>query len=128
LTPALIQQALDRDKACIFSGVVPNLGVDTVVATWVFPPFLGYTVRKLFLMPLIVIYIIYGYKLSSDQLLELKYQEDPNACDLSEFMVAENVVSGLKGIVSLFWDNKIGVDVDVGIRRFAHYLTMSKYL
>ena len=108
--------------------MVPNLGVDTVVATWVFPPFLGYTVRKLFLMPLIVIYIIYGYKLSSDQLLELKYQEDPNACDLSEFMVAENVVSGLKGIVSLFWDNKIGVDVDVGIRRFAHYLTMSKYL
>jgi len=93
LTPTLIQQALDRDNECIFSGVVPNHGVDATMATWVFPPFLGYT-------------------LSSDQWLEYKYQDDPDACDLSEFMVAENVVSGLEDIIALFCDNKIGIDVD----------------
>jgi len=45
LTPTLTQQALDRDKECIFSGVVLNHGVDAMMTTWVFPPFLGYTVR-----------------------------------------------------------------------------------
>jgi len=42
-------------------------------------------------------------------------------------MVAENVVSGLKDIIGLFGDNKIGIDVDIGIRRFVHYLAKSKY-
>jgi len=48
-----------------------------------------------------------------DQELESKYYTDPDACDLSELMVVENVVSGRKDIVALFWENKLGVDVDV---------------
>jgi len=42
LTPPIIQQALDRDRQCMFSGVMPSCDFDTLVATWVFPPFLGY--------------------------------------------------------------------------------------
>ena len=52
-------------------------------------------------------------KLSDDHELESKYYTDPDACDLSELMVVENVVSGCKDIVALFWENKLGVDVDV---------------
>jgi hypothetical protein len=132
LTPTLTQQALDRDKECIFSGVVLNHGVDAMIATWVFPPFLGYTVRRTLLHAVdhclhCLWLLLSGDKLSSDQWLEYMYQDDPDACDLSEFMVAENVVSGLKDIIALFCDNKIGIDVDVGIRRFVHYLAKSKY-
>ena len=42
LTPPIIQQALDRDRQCIFSGDVPSCDSDPLVATWVFPPFMGY--------------------------------------------------------------------------------------
>ena len=41
LTTHFIQQALGRDRQCIFSGVLPSCDT-TLVATWVFPPFLGY--------------------------------------------------------------------------------------
>ena len=44
--------------------------------------------------------------------------QDPDACDLSELMVVENVVSGRKDIVTLFWENKLGVDVEVRILPF----------
>jgi hypothetical protein len=54
-------------------------------------------------------------KLSDDQELESKYYIDPDACDLSELMVVENVISGCKDIVALFWKNKLGIDVDVRI-------------
>ena len=54
-------------------------------------------------------------KLSDDQELESKYYVDPDACDLSELTVVTNVVSGRKDIVDLFWENKLGVDVDVSI-------------
>jgi len=30
-------------------------------------------------------------------------------------MVVENIVSGCKEIVTLFWENKLGVDVEVSI-------------
>ncbi|KAF8797789.1 hypothetical protein BYT27DRAFT_7203982 [Phlegmacium glaucopus] len=49
-------------------------------------------------------------------MLETKYYADPDACDLSELMVVENVVSGHKDIVALFWENKLGVDVDDNYR------------
>jgi hypothetical protein len=52
-------------------------------------------------------------KLSSDQFLRTSTMEDPDGCDLSELMVVENVVSGRKDIVTLFWENKLGVDVEV---------------
>jgi hypothetical protein len=112
--------------------VVPNHGVDAMITTWVFPPFLGYTVRTTSLHAVdhclhCLWLFLSGDKLSSDQWLEYKYQDDPDACDLSEFMVAENVVSGLKDIIALFGDNKIGIDVDIGIHRFVHYLAKSKY-
>ena len=42
LTPPIIQQALDRDHQCIFSGDVSSRESDALVAAWVFPPFLGY--------------------------------------------------------------------------------------
>jgi hypothetical protein len=54
-------------------------------------------------------------KLSDDPWLESKYYQDPDACDLSELMVVENVVSGRKDIVALFWENKLGVDVEVRV-------------
>jgi len=92
LTPAITQQALDRDRQCIFSGVMPSSD-SALVATWIFPPFLG-------------------YELSDDQWLENKYYKDPDACDLTELMVVENVVSCHKDIVALFWENRLGVDVD----------------
>jgi hypothetical protein len=39
---SLAQQALDRDDRCIFSGASPT---DTFAATWIFPPFEGFTVN-----------------------------------------------------------------------------------
>ena len=53
-------------------------------------------------------------KLSDYTWLENKYHEDPEACDLSKFMMVANVVSGHSNIVTLFWKNKLGVDVDIG--------------
>ena len=69
-----------------------------------------------------VILFIYN-KLSNDPWLEATYYADPDACDLSELMVAENFVSGRKDIVTLFWENKLGVDVEVRIPPFK-YLTV----
>jgi hypothetical protein len=60
-------------------------------------------------------FLIFRNQLSEDQYLRHKYYDDPDACDLSEFMVVANVASGCKDIVTLFWDNKLGVDVDVCI-------------
>ncbi|KAF8816775.1 hypothetical protein BYT27DRAFT_7181214 [Phlegmacium glaucopus] len=100
LAPFLIQQAFDRDRQCIFSGVVTSCESDPLVATWVFPPFLG-------------------YKLSNDYTLESKYYVNPDACDLSELMVIQNIVSGRKDIVALFWENKLGIDVDDNYRIIA---------
>jgi hypothetical protein len=116
LTPPIIQQALDRDRQCIFSGDVPSCDSDALVAAWVFPPFMGYEASVQYLEPSnwLIISIIPN-KLSSDQFLENKYYEDPDGCDLSELMVVENVVSGRKDIITLFWENKLGVDVDVRI-------------
>ena|SRR5271168_3087415 len=61
------------------------------------------------------IFLIIHNKLSDDYELESKYYVDPDACDFSELMVVENVVSGRKDIIALFWENKLGVDVDVCI-------------
>ncbi|KIL59400.1 hypothetical protein M378DRAFT_1009943 [Amanita muscaria Koide BX008] len=97
LTPSIIRQALNRDRRCLFSGAVPSCDSDALVATWIFPPFLG-------------------HKLSNDKELEARYYRDPEACDLSELMVVANVISGLKGIVALFWENKLGIDVDDNYR------------
>ena len=54
-------------------------------------------------------------KLSDHPWLESKYYRDPDACDLSELMVVQNAVTGHKDIVTLFWENKLGVDVEVRI-------------
>jgi len=97
LTPSIIQQALSRDRQCIFSGSAPSGDSDVLVVTWIFPPFLG-------------------YKLSDDHELEDKYYSDPDGCDLSELMTVENVVSGRKDIVALFWENKLGIDVEDNYR------------
>ena len=64
-------------------------------------------------------------KLSKDPWLESTYYQDPDACDLSELMVVENVVSGRKDIVTLFWENKLGVDVDVRILPFKYLFVVS---
>ena len=60
-------------------------------------------------------------KLSNDQRLENKYYQDPGACDISDLTVVENVVSGRKDIVTLFWENKLGVDVEVRILPFKYF-------
>jgi hypothetical protein len=54
-------------------------------------------------------------QLSDDPGLEWKYRAEPDTIDLSEFMVVTNVASGRSDIITLFWQNKIGVDVDVCI-------------
>ncbi|XP_006457002.1 hypothetical protein AGABI2DRAFT_122877 [Agaricus bisporus var. bisporus H97] len=48
LTPTLIQQAMDRDHECLFSG---GRGSDELVASWIFPPFLGYKASLPHLIP-----------------------------------------------------------------------------
>ena len=55
--------------------------------------------------------------MSDDPWLERTYDDDPDACDLSDLMVIENVISGHKDIIALFFANKLGVDVDVGVFR-----------
>ena len=41
-------------------------------------------------------------------------------------MVVENAVSGREDIAALFWENKLGIDVDVCIQRFfTSYLAIS---
>ena len=62
--------------------------------------------------------IIPNNKLSNDPWLNSKYYQDPDACDLSDLTVVENVVSCRKDIVTLFWENKLGVDVEVRILPF----------
>ena len=42
-----------------------------------------------------------------------KDPDDPDARNLSELMMVTNVVSGHKNVIALFWENKLGVDVDV---------------
>ena len=64
-------------------------------------------------------------KLSEDSELESRYYQDPNACDVSELTVVENVVSGRKDIVTLFWENKLGVDVEVRILSFKLFAVVS---
>jgi hypothetical protein len=54
LTPFVVQQVLARDQGCIFSGCEPDgperepdgpdCADDSVVVTWIFPPFFGYDV------------------------------------------------------------------------------------
>jgi len=46
LTPSIIQQAFDRDRQCIFSEILSSCDSDALVATWVFPPFLGHKMTK----------------------------------------------------------------------------------
>ena len=54
-------------------------------------------------------------QLSDDPWLDRTYIDNPDACDLSEFMVVTNTVSGRRDIVALFYENKLGIDVDVCI-------------
>ena len=129
LTPSINQQALERDRQCIFSGVVPSGDSDALVATWVFPPFLGFKVSMQRFDPSvyshIFCYLFIPNKLSDDPWLETTYYADPDACNLSELMVAENVVSGRKDIVALFWENKLGIDVEMRITPFKYLAVVS---
>lgn len=52
-------------------------------------------------------------QLSDDQWLENTYHENPDACGLDEFMVVTNTLSGCQDAVTLFYENKLGIDVDV---------------
>jgi hypothetical protein len=42
--------------------------------------------------------------------MDRKYFDTPDACDLGEFMVVTNTVSGLRDVVALFYENKLGID------------------
>ena len=55
------------------------------------------------------------WQLSDDPRLDRTYIDNPDACDLSEFMVVTNTISCRRDIVDLFYDNKLGIDVDVCI-------------
>ena len=55
-----------------------------------------------------------GGQLSSNPgKLQRTYLDNTDACGLDEFMVVTNTISGRRDIVDLFYDNKIGIDVDV---------------
>ena len=73
-------------------------------------------------------YVFCGYhvvgQLSDEPYLDREYHDNPDACDLSEFMVVTNTVSGRQDVVALFWENKLGVDVDVCTHRT---LTISNF-
>ncbi|KAF8798357.1 hypothetical protein BYT27DRAFT_7123584 [Phlegmacium glaucopus] len=97
LPSSIAEKTLARDKQCVFTGVSPTCDPDTLVATWIFPPFLGYT-------------------LAEDPWVERTYHDDPASCDLSEFMVVTNTISGCRDVVALFYENKLGVDVDENYR------------
>ena len=56
-------------------------------------------------------------QLSDYPWLDRTYHDNTDACDLSEFMVVTNTVSGRRDVVALFCENKLGVDIDVRIHR-----------
>ena len=57
-------------------------------------------------------------QLSDDPWLDRTYHDNTDACDLSEFMVVTNTVSGCWDVVTLFfYENKHGIDVDVCIHK-----------
>jgi len=112
---------VERDRQCIFSGVND---ADELVTTWIFPPFEGYTViikkpdsllynRRLLFSFLFCFFFF--EKLSDDTWLQNEHRYNTSAIDLSELMVVTNVISGRNDLVILFWENKLGVDVDVRI-------------
>jgi hypothetical protein len=115
---ALFGRCLARDKGCIFTGATSNS--DTLVATWIFPPFLGYTVstNNAYAATAYSSYhVVVVWQLSDDPWLDRTYIDTPDACDLSEFMVVTNTVSGRRDVVVLFYENKLGIDVDVWYSR-----------
>ena len=117
LPSTIAEKALARDKGCIFTGVSPtgsSSDHDTLVATWIFPPYLGYTVSTSIPCAAVVALIMW-WQLSSDPWLGLEYHDNPDACDLGEFMMVTNTVSGCGDLVTLFFQNRIGIDVDVCI-------------
>ena len=118
LPSSTAERALTRDKECIFTGVSPtsNSSDTLVVATFIFPPYLGYTVSTNNACAAIVrlgSYHMVAGQLSDDPWLDRTYHDNTDACDLSEFMVVANTVSGRRDVVDLFYDNKLGIDVDV---------------
>ena len=127
------EQVLKRDGQCLFSGIIPNNDSDALISTWIFPPFLGYTVSMYFCLPpnlrsLIMTsrqLVMSGDKLSDDEFLENKYHTDPDSCDLSDLIIVENALSIRKDLAALFWENSLGVDVDVRVQSFIRYFVIS---
>jgi len=58
-------------------------------------------------------FVVVVGKLSDDQWLENTYHENPDVCGLDEFMVVTNTLLGCQDVVTLFYENKLGIDVDV---------------
>ena len=100
-----MQQALDRNWQCMFSGVIPNNDSHAFVPTLIFP-FLGF-VGTHYSMPSNLHWYFPRFLISGVKLL---LDRDLDACEL---MVVTDVVSGRKDVIALFWENKLGVGVDV---------------
>jgi len=66
-----------------------------------------------------------GDKLSDDEFPENKYHTDPDSCDLSDLIIVENALSIRKDLAALFWENSLGVDVDVRVQSFIRYFVIS---
>jgi hypothetical protein len=58
-------------------------------------------------------------KLSNDPWLERKYHDDPDACDLSELWWSRMLYQVVRMFSPFFWKNKLGIDVNVCLHRFA---------
>ena len=119
LPSSIAEKALDRDKGCIFTGVLPASNSDTsVVATWIFPPVLGYTVSTNIILcsdcALMVLYHVVVVVVGQlyPERAEV-YSRNIEALDISEFMGVTNTLSCRRDVATLFYENKLGIDVDV---------------
>ena len=105
LQSSFVERALARDKRCIFTGDSPTSNSDNLaLAIWLFPPFLRYTVSTNNPCTAIMRYGSYRVvgQLSDESYLDRKYHDHPDACDLGEFIVVTNAISGRQDVVALF--------------------------
>ena len=118
LPSSIAEKALDRDKGCIFTGVLPASNSDaSVVATWIFPPVMGYTVStNIMLCSDCALMVLYLVVVVVGQLYPERakvYSRNIEALDISEFMAVTNTLSCRRDVATLFYENKLGIDVDV---------------
>ena len=131
------QEALNRDQSCIFSGRMPSGDSDTLIATWIFPPFLGYEVCSYCTMSSYSVLIVplslslhssaVGRPMATEQILRGSWYMRSKQIDGGD--KCRIMSSRCFFFSALFYDNMFGVDVDVSIHDFhiIYYYIMDWY-